>query len=135
MPPGSAKPLAGASALVGNEVSRISGGRSPGRFDSGKVASRHLRKLEESDATVAIFDNFSAGCEWYLGKGLQSPCVRVVCGDIKDHAVLKDEVQQHDNVYHFASNHDVVFTSPSTVALPLTTSTSWAYIPRPTDRA
>lgn len=65
------------------------------------------RLLDESDATVTVFDNFSSGRQWHLGPALNDPRVQIVRGDVKDLAALTEAMKEHDHVYHFASNPDI----------------------------
>lgn len=74
----------------------------------GFIGSHLVQQLlEEPDAQITIFDNYSSGQEWHLGANLSNPCIRIVRGDIKDLPVLTEALQGHDHVYHFASNPDI----------------------------
>src|SRR4029450_8060447 len=75
---------------------------------AGLIGS-HLvhRLLDEQDATITVFDNFSSGRGWHLGSACHDPRVRVVRGDIKDLPALTTAMQEQDHVYHFASNPDI----------------------------
>ncbi|NWJ94288.1 MAG: NAD-dependent epimerase/dehydratase family protein [Chloroflexi bacterium] len=69
----------------------------------------HLVKslLDEPDATITIFDNFSSGQMWHLGEAANDRRVRIVRGDIKELKLLTEAMQGHQHVYHFASNPDI----------------------------
>ncbi len=75
---------------------------------AGFIGSHLVRQLlDEPDAVVTVFDNFSSGGDWRLGPALTDPRVRVVRADLKDLPALKDAVAGHDHAYHFASNPDI----------------------------
>jgi UDP-glucose 4-epimerase len=71
----------------------------------GSHLVRHL--LDEPDARITIFDNFTSGKEWHLGAAASNPRVKVCKGDIKDLPALTEAMRRHDHVYHFASNPDI----------------------------
>jgi UDP-glucose 4-epimerase len=75
---------------------------------AGLIGS-HLvhRLLDEQDATITVFDNFSSGRGGHLGSAGHNCRVRVVRGDIKDLPALTAAMQGQDHVYHFASNPDI----------------------------
>ena len=71
---------------------------------------RTRRLVDEADATVTVFDNFSSGREWHLGEPLlggNARRVATVRGDVKDRPALTEAMRGHDHVYHFASNPDI----------------------------
>jgi UDP-glucose 4-epimerase len=63
--------------------------------------------LDEADAMITIYDNFSSGREWHLGDALSDPRVQVVRGDIKGLPALTAAMEGHQHVYHLASNPDI----------------------------
>lgn len=75
---------------------------------AGFIGSHLVQQLlDEPEARIAIFDNFSSGREWHLGDAMQDPRVRIFKGEIKDLPVLTKAMHGHDHVYHFASNPDI----------------------------
>jgi len=75
---------------------------------AGFIGSHLVQQLlDEPDADVVVFDNFSSGREWHLGGSLRNPRVRIVRGDVKDLAALTAAISGQEHVYHFASNPDI----------------------------
>jgi len=75
---------------------------------AGFIGSHLVKQLlQESDAQVTIYDNFSSGRKWHLGKEIENPNLTIVTGDIKNIDQLAEVMRDHDHVYHFASNPDI----------------------------
>jgi UDP-glucose 4-epimerase len=66
------------------------------------------RLLRTTDASVRVFDNFSAGREWRLEPHLASRRLAILRGDLKDLAAITEAAKGVQRVYHFASNPDIV---------------------------
>jgi UDP-glucose 4-epimerase len=63
--------------------------------------------IENTNAAVTIFDNFSSGQEWHLEAHLNDPRLSIVRGDLKDRDAVIGAVRGADRVYHYASNPDI----------------------------
>lgn len=62
---------------------------------------------EESVRKVTIYDNLSSGRKWHYEKHLANPKFKAVIGDVKDLTLLRNSMDGHDTVIHFASNPDI----------------------------
>lgn len=71
----------------------------------GSHLSTHL--LEDPQAQVVIYDNFSSGREWHLAHIRENPRLKVIKGEISDGSLLARVMDGCDVVYHFASNPDI----------------------------
>src|SRR3982750_4000760 len=56
---------------------------------------------------VTIYDNFSSGREWHYQHHLQDPRLFVINDDVCHFDSLKQAMQGHEVVMHFASNPDI----------------------------
>lgn len=76
---------------------------------AGFIGSHLCRKIlsEEKDALVTIYDNFSSGKKWHLEEIINNANLIIVEGDVKDIDKLSKSMDDHDIVYHFASNPDI----------------------------
>ncbi|NCC51483.1 MAG: NAD-dependent epimerase/dehydratase family protein [Spartobacteria bacterium] len=63
--------------------------------------------LDNTDASVTVFDNFSTGRRWHFGERVKDPRLVIVEADAQDEAALLDVMAGHDMVYHFAANSDI----------------------------
>ena len=76
---------------------------------AGFIGSHVTQRLivEESDAEVYIYDNFSSGRREHLQEVLGNPSLHIVEGEIKDTEKLESTMKGIDIVYSFASNPDI----------------------------
>jgi UDP-glucose 4-epimerase len=75
---------------------------------AGFIGSHLVQQLlDEPQAELSVFDNFSSGREWHLDDAARTPRLRIFRGQISDLPALKEAMQGHDHVYHFASNPDI----------------------------
>jgi UDP-glucose 4-epimerase len=76
---------------------------------AGFIGSHFTDRLL-ADATVrrvTLFDNFSSGREWHFESHLRDDRLRLVRGDVKDLAALREAMEGHEVVIHLASNPDI----------------------------
>jgi UDP-glucose 4-epimerase len=72
---------------------------------AGFIGAHMVRRLlQEADASVVVYDNFSSGRAWHLP---EDPRLRVVRKDLKDLAPLTEAIAGSDVAFHFASNPDI----------------------------
>lgn len=76
---------------------------------AGFIGSHFTDRLLADSATkaVTLYDNFSSGREWHYAHHSGDSRLRVVRGDVKDLASLRDAMHGHDLVIHLASNPDI----------------------------
>ncbi len=76
---------------------------------AGFIGSHFVDRLmgDAEIEKVTIFDNFSSGKEWHYAHHRGDPRLRVIRGDAKDFAALKEVVGGHDVLVHLASNPDI----------------------------
>jgi UDP-glucose 4-epimerase len=75
---------------------------------AGFIGSHLARRLvNQTDASVTIYDNFSSGRLWRLGDAAEHSHIQIVRGDVKDLPALTQAMRGHDDVFHFASNPDI----------------------------
>lgn len=65
------------------------------------------RLLDQTDAEVTVFDNFSTGRRWHLGDRAKDPRLRIVEGNAQNEAAVAASMQGHGTVFHLASNSDI----------------------------
>ncbi|TRZ41764.1 NAD-dependent epimerase/dehydratase family protein [bacterium] len=63
--------------------------------------------IDETDAFVTVFDNFSTGRRWHFGKRVQDKRLTIIEADARDQERLIWAMPCHDIVYHFAANSDI----------------------------
>jgi UDP-glucose 4-epimerase len=84
---------------------------------AGFIGSHFVDRLMGSGAApeVVVYDNFSSGRRWHLAGHAESRRLRVVTGDVKDLAALREAMGGVDTVIHLASNPDIAraATEPS----------------------
>lgn len=71
----------------------------------GANLTNHL--LDETDACVTVYDNFSTGRREHFGDRCHDERLRIIEGDLRDGPRLHNALAEHDVVYHFASNSDI----------------------------
>ncbi len=71
----------------------------------GSNLTNHL--LDETDARVTVYDNFSTGRHEHFGDRVCHDRLRIVEGDLRDAERLRDALKGHDVIYHLASNSDI----------------------------
>jgi UDP-glucose 4-epimerase len=74
---------------------------------AGFIGSTMADRLLADGHSVIGFDNFSTGRRRFLTHALESPQFRLIEGDIRDSALLRQAVAGADLVIHFAANADV----------------------------
>ena len=75
---------------------------------AGFIGSHLVRTiLNEEDAIVTVYDNFSSGRMWHLEDIRDKNKLEIIEGDIKDFEKLKNVMEGAEIVYHFASNPDI----------------------------
>jgi UDP-glucose 4-epimerase len=80
----------------------ISGGAG---FIGSHIAKRLLDNKEDNE--IVIYDNFSSGTMEHIKGFCNQSTVKVIKGDIKNLALLKDSMRYSDLVMHFAANPDI----------------------------
>ncbi len=63
--------------------------------------------LDETDARVTVYDNFSTGRKEHFGQRVDDPRLQIIEGDLRDTGPLRAALAGHEAVYHFASNSDI----------------------------
>jgi len=63
--------------------------------------------LENTDHEVTVYDSFLTGKMWHFRSNIDNPRLKVVKGDILETEKLKEAMEDHDIVYHFAANSDI----------------------------
>jgi UDP-glucose 4-epimerase len=63
--------------------------------------------LDTTDATVTVFDNFSTGRRFHFGERVSDRRLTIIEADAQAQDKLIQAIQDHDIVYHFASNSDI----------------------------
>jgi UDP-glucose 4-epimerase len=63
--------------------------------------------LDNTDAEVTVYDNFSTGCRWHFGERINDPRLTVIEADCRDLDKLIEAIPGHDMVYQFAANSDI----------------------------
>jgi UDP-glucose 4-epimerase len=76
---------------------------------AGFIGSNLVLRLLIDGERVVIYDNFSSGRLWHLGKSVEDKSLTIVQGDLKDLASLQSAMEEArpETVYHFASNPDI----------------------------
>lgn len=74
---------------------------------AGFVGSHLVDRLVGEGFSVTVYDNLSSGKKAFLEKHLDSEGFRFVEADLLDLGKLKQEVADHDIVYHLAANPDI----------------------------
>jgi UDP-glucose 4-epimerase len=63
--------------------------------------------LDTTNDAVTAFDNFSTGRRFHFGERVSDPRLSILEADAKDQDGLIHAMQDHEIVYHFASNSDI----------------------------
>ena len=63
--------------------------------------------LDNTDASVTVFDNFSTGRRWHFGERIDDPRLTIIEADAQDQERLIEAMPGHDMVYQFAANSDI----------------------------
>lgn len=76
---------------------------------AGFIGSHLVKTLlvEEKNAHVVIYDNFSSGKMWHLNGFESNLNLKIINNDIKNQEALQHVMSGIDVVYHFASNPDI----------------------------
>jgi UDP-glucose 4-epimerase len=76
---------------------------------AGFIGSHFTDRLlrDASTEQVTLYDNFSSGRRWHYAHHESDSRLSVVHADVKDFARLKEAMEGHDTVIHFASNPDI----------------------------
>lgn len=76
---------------------------------AGFIGSHVTKRLivEESDAQIYVYDNFSSGKEEHLQEILDKNNLHIIQGDIKNLDLLTQALKEMDIVYSLASNPDI----------------------------
>ena len=75
----------------------------------------HWLLKNRNDVDITVYDNFSSGKEWHLADIKGDRRLKIIQGDIKDLDFLIKSMEDHNQVFHFASNPDIAkaMTEPS----------------------
>jgi len=79
---------------------------------AGFIGSHLLERLLSAGHEVVVLDNFSSGDASYLEKLKTRGKVRVVAGDIRDKAVVRDSARGCGLIIHLAANPEVRMGDP-----------------------
>jgi UDP-glucose 4-epimerase len=76
---------------------------------AGFIGSNLATQFLGEGVPVVIYDNFSSGQLWHLGRWQNDPLLTIVRGDVKDIEPLTEALRQSkaETLYHFASNPDI----------------------------
>lgn len=75
---------------------------------AGFIGSHLVHRLiQEREAFVTVYDNFSSGREWHLADLEGSSSLLVVRADIEDLGTLTNAMRGQERVFHLASNPDI----------------------------
>jgi UDP-glucose 4-epimerase len=89
--------------LIGNSANKIfiTGG-------AGFIGSHLCDHLISDGYIVTVYDNFSNGKKEFIEHHLDSPNFKLVEADCLDLNSLKEELKDHDLVWHLAANTDII---------------------------
>lgn len=63
--------------------------------------------LDNSDAEVTVYDNFSTGRRWAFGDRIHDKRLTIIEADASDEKMLDRSISNHDIVYQLAANSDI----------------------------
>ncbi|MBN2421630.1 NAD-dependent epimerase/dehydratase family protein [Candidatus Woesearchaeota archaeon] len=75
---------------------------------AGFIGSNLVDMLIEEGHTVTVYDNLSSGKKDFLKHYFENDKFKFIHADILDFEKLKDSIKEHDVVFHFAANPDVL---------------------------
>jgi len=74
---------------------------------AGFIGSHLVERLLALNNNVTIYDNFSSGRKSFLSNVLHNKRLKIVEVDVLEFRKLKNEIKDHDIVYHLCANPDV----------------------------
>ena len=74
---------------------------------AGFIGSHIVDRLIKDGHEVTVYDNFCTGKELFIKHHLTNPRFKLVKGDTLNLDKLKEEIKQHDFVFHLQANADV----------------------------
>lgn len=75
---------------------------------AGFIGSNWIRYLlEQTEARVTVYDNFSTGRSRHLRQWKDNPRLRVIVGDVREFGSLRRAMEGHRWVFHLAANSDI----------------------------
>ena len=79
---------------------------------AGFIGSHLVEELLSEGLEVVVIDNFSSGRVDNLSGVAGNPNLKVVKGDVRDRALLEENLEGVDTVFHFAANPEVRVGDP-----------------------
>lgn len=79
---------------------------------AGFIGSHLVERLLAEGVEVLVIDNFSSGRVDNLSGSIGNPLLKVVRGDVRDRALLEENMEGVEVVFHFAANPEVRVGDP-----------------------